>query len=151
MNEVTRLKKQVDDERRRQQEACKRIAILDDTVREQQVREKELQKQQERVQRLREERDRLWDEIRHLKDENYSLMHDITRLSEEKNGALMSNRDLQLTVRVPECICSIINCKNLYCTLLLHIYSIVHANIIYTCNYCFQEQSYAYLTLRKCK
>lgn len=110
MNEVTRLKKQVDDERRRQQEACKRIAILDDTVREQQVREKELQKQQERVQRLREERDRLWDEIRHLKDENYSLMHDITRLSEEKNGALMSNRDLQLTVRVPECICSIINC-----------------------------------------
>lgn len=99
MNEVTRLKKQVEDERRRQQEACKRIAILDDTVREQQVREKELQKQKERVQRLREERDRLWDEIRHLKDENYSLMHDITRLSEEKNGALMSNRDLQLTVR----------------------------------------------------
>lgn len=98
MNEVTRLKKQVEDERRRQQEACKRIAILDDTVREQQVREKELQKQKERVQRLREERDRLWDEIRHLKDENYSLMHDITRLSEEKNGALMSNRDLQLTI-----------------------------------------------------
>ncbi|XP_076145064.1 caspase recruitment domain-containing protein 9 isoform X2 [Alosa pseudoharengus] len=98
MSEVTRLQKQVEEERRRHQEASKRIAILDDTVREQQVREKELRKQKERVQRLREERDRLWDEMRQLKDENYSLMHDITRLSEEKNGALMSNRDLQLNI-----------------------------------------------------
>ncbi|XP_048092335.1 caspase recruitment domain-containing protein 9 isoform X2 [Alosa alosa] len=98
MSEVTRLQKQVEEERRRHQEASKRIAILDDTVREQQVREKELRKQKERVQRLREERDRLWDEMRQLKDENYSLMHNITRLSEEKNGALMSNRDLQLNI-----------------------------------------------------
>ncbi|XP_031441142.1 caspase recruitment domain-containing protein 9 isoform X2 [Clupea harengus] len=98
MSEVTRLQKQVEEEHRRLQEASKRVATLDDTVRQQEVRERELQKQQERVRRLREDRDRLWDEARQLKDENYSLMHDLTRLSEEKNSALMSNRDLQLSI-----------------------------------------------------
>ena len=48
---------------------------------------------------MREERDQQWEVVCHLKDENYSLMHNITKLSEEKNSALMSNRDLQLEVR----------------------------------------------------
>ncbi|KAL2079629.1 hypothetical protein ACEWY4_025373 [Coilia grayii] len=98
MSEVTRLQKQVAEEHRRHQEARRRITTLEDSARQQPLLEKELQKQQQRVQRLREERDRLWDEARQLKDENYSLMHDLTRLSEEKNCALMDNRDLQLNI-----------------------------------------------------
>ncbi|XP_063043555.1 caspase recruitment domain-containing protein 9 [Engraulis encrasicolus] len=98
MSEVRRLQKQKEEECRRHQEAKKHIAALEDAAKQQQVQEKELQKQQQRVQRLREERDRVWDEARQLKDENYSLMHDLTRLSEEKNCALMANRDLQLSI-----------------------------------------------------
>uniref|UniRef100_A0A8C8FDC6 CARD domain-containing protein n=1 Tax=Oncorhynchus tshawytscha TaxID=74940 RepID=A0A8C8FDC6_ONCTS len=98
MNEVTRLQKGLQEERRRRQEAAAAAATQEDTVRQHQVRERELRKQQERVHRMREEKDRLWEEVRHLKDENYSLMHDVTKLSEEKNSALMSNRDLQLEI-----------------------------------------------------
>uniref|UniRef100_A0AAY4BQ85 CARD domain-containing protein n=1 Tax=Denticeps clupeoides TaxID=299321 RepID=A0AAY4BQ85_9TELE len=58
----------------------------------------ELRKQRERVLRMREERDRLWEKARALKEENYGLLHELTRLSEEKNGAFMSNRDLQLEI-----------------------------------------------------
>lgn len=99
MSEVTRLQKGLQEERRRRQEATWAAATQEDSLRQQQVKERELRKQQERVQCMREERDRQWEVVCHLKDENYSLMHNLTKLSEEKNSALMSNRDLQLEVR----------------------------------------------------
>ncbi|XP_028850368.1 caspase recruitment domain-containing protein 9-like isoform X2 [Denticeps clupeoides] len=91
MSEVTKLQRLVKEERRRRQ-------ALDDAARQQQVRDHELRKQRERVLRMREERDRLWEKARALKEENYGLLHELTRLSEEKNGAFMSNRDLQLEI-----------------------------------------------------
>lgn len=99
MSEVTRLQKVLQDERKARLAASARIAEHADTVRRLQTRECELRKQQERVQRMREERDQMWDKARHLKDENYKLMSDMNRLSEEKNCAFMCNRDLQLEVR----------------------------------------------------
>ncbi|KAI4898345.1 hypothetical protein NFI96_024572 [Prochilodus magdalenae] len=99
MNEVTRLQNALQDERRARLEAAARAAEQMDSVRQLQTRECELRKQHERVLRMREDREKLWDEVRHLKDENYRLMHDVTRLSEEKSGALMCTRDLQLEVR----------------------------------------------------
>ncbi|XP_014027527.1 caspase recruitment domain-containing protein 9 isoform X1 [Salmo salar] len=98
MSEVTRLQKGLQEERRRRQEATWAAATQEDSLRQQQVKERELRKQQERVQCMREERDRQWEVVCHLKDENYSLMHNLTKLSEEKNSALMSNRDLQLEI-----------------------------------------------------
>ncbi|XP_066510771.1 caspase recruitment domain-containing protein 9 [Hoplias malabaricus] len=89
MNEVTRLQKTLQLERTTQHA---------DSARQLHARDCELRKQNERVQRLREEREQLWDEARRLKDENYTLMQDMTRLSEEKNRALMSTRDLQLEI-----------------------------------------------------
>ncbi|XP_072520815.1 caspase recruitment domain-containing protein 9 [Salminus brasiliensis] len=98
MNEVSKLQKALQDERRSRLEASARAAEHVDSARQLQTRECELRKQHERVQRMREEREQLWNEARRLKDENYRLMHDVTRLSEEKNGALMCNRDLQLEI-----------------------------------------------------
>lgn len=98
MNEVTRLQKVLQDERKARLVASARIAEHADTIRRLQTRECELRKQQERVQRMREERDQMWEKARHLKDENYKLMSDMNRLSEEKNSALMCNRDLQLEI-----------------------------------------------------
>lgn len=99
MNEVTRLQKALQDERKARLAASARVAEHADTVCRLQTRECELRKQQERIQRMREERDQMWDKARHLKDENYKLMSDMNRLSEEKNCAHMCNRDLQLEVR----------------------------------------------------
>lgn len=98
MNEVTRLQKALQDERKTRLEVSARLTEHTDTIRQLQTRECELRKQHERVQRMREERDQMWDKARHLKDENYKLMSDMNRLSEEKNCALMCNRDLQLEV-----------------------------------------------------
>lgn len=100
MSEVTRLQKALQEERKERLAAAARLAEHNDTVRQLQRRECELRKQQERVQRTREERDQMWEKARHLKDENYKLMSDMNRLSEEKNGAFMCNRDLQLEVRL---------------------------------------------------
>ncbi|XP_036454192.1 caspase recruitment domain-containing protein 9 isoform X1 [Colossoma macropomum] len=98
MSEVTRLQKALQDERRSRLEVAARAAEHMDSYRQLQTRECELRKQHERVLRMREDREKLWDEARRLKDENYRLMHDVTRLSEEKNGALMRTRDLQLEI-----------------------------------------------------
>lgn len=99
MNEVTRLQKTLQDERKARLAASARVAEHANTIRQLQTRECELRKQQERVQRMRGEWEQMWDEVRHLKDENYKLMSDMNRLCEEKNSALMCNRDLQLEVR----------------------------------------------------
>ncbi|XP_051518308.1 caspase recruitment domain-containing protein 9 isoform X3 [Myxocyprinus asiaticus] len=96
MSEVSRLQKLAQDERRARREMSAQAEEQLNTIRQLQLCETELHKQQERVQRMREERERVCEEARKLRDENYRLMHDLTRLSEEKNCALMSNRDLQL-------------------------------------------------------
>ncbi|XP_035385972.1 caspase recruitment domain-containing protein 9 isoform X2 [Electrophorus electricus] len=98
MSEVTRLQKAFQDERKARLKAAVRTTEQVDVIQRLQTRERELHVQQERVQRMREERDQLWNEAQHLKDENYRLMHDVTRLSEEKNCSLMCNRDLQLQI-----------------------------------------------------
>ncbi|KAK1792189.1 hypothetical protein P4O66_012146 [Electrophorus voltai] len=98
MSEVTRLQKAFQDERKARLKAAVRTTEQVDVIQRLQTRERELHVQQERVQRMREERDQLWNEAQHLKDENYRLMHDVTRLSEEKNCTLMCNRDLQLQI-----------------------------------------------------
>ncbi|KAG1957049.1 caspase recruitment domain-containing protein 9 isoform X3 [Pimephales promelas] len=98
MSEVSRLQKLAHDERKARLEASAQAAEQLDTIRQLQLRDSELHKQQDRVQRIREERERICEEARKLRDENYRLMHDLTRLSEEKNCALMCNRDLQLEI-----------------------------------------------------
>ncbi|XP_051518300.1 caspase recruitment domain-containing protein 9 isoform X2 [Myxocyprinus asiaticus] len=98
MSEVSRLQKLAQDERRARREMSAQAEEQLNTIRQLQLCETELHKQQERVQRMREERERVCEEARKLRDENYRLMHDLTRLSEEKNCALMSNRDLQLEI-----------------------------------------------------
>ncbi|KAK7165012.1 hypothetical protein R3I94_003407 [Phoxinus phoxinus] len=98
MSEVSRLQKLAQGERKARLETSAQAAEQLDTIRQLQLRDSELHKQQERVQRIREERERICEEARKLKDENYRLMHDLTRLSEEKNCALMCNRDLQLEI-----------------------------------------------------
>ncbi|XP_051748621.1 caspase recruitment domain-containing protein 9 [Ctenopharyngodon idella] len=98
MSEVSRLQKLAQDERRARHELSAQAAEHLDSIRQLQLRESELHKQQDRVQRIREERERICEEARKLRDENYRLMHDLTRLSEEKNSALMCNRDLQLEI-----------------------------------------------------
>ncbi|XP_048838328.1 caspase recruitment domain-containing protein 9 isoform X2 [Brienomyrus brachyistius] len=98
MSEMTRLQKALQEERLHRQEVSARMAAQQDTIRQQQVRESELRKQQERVCRMREERDKLVAEARHLKDENYNLLRDVTRLTEEKSKALMDARDLQMEI-----------------------------------------------------
>uniref|UniRef100_A0A672MIU6 Caspase recruitment domain family member 9 n=1 Tax=Sinocyclocheilus grahami TaxID=75366 RepID=A0A672MIU6_SINGR len=98
MSEVSRLQKLAQDERRMRLEVSAQAAEQLDTIRQLQLCESELHKQQDRVQRIREERERMCEEARKLRDENYRLMHDLTRLSEDKNCALMCNRDLQLEI-----------------------------------------------------
>lgn len=99
MNEVTRLQKALQNEHMARLEVSARATEQLNNIRKLQTHECELRKQQERVQRMREERDQLWNQSRRLWDENYKLMGDVNRLSEEKNTAIMSNRDLQLEVR----------------------------------------------------
>ncbi|XP_018955585.2 caspase recruitment domain-containing protein 9-like [Cyprinus carpio] len=98
MSEVSRLQKLAQDERRKRLEVSAQAAEQLDAIRQLQLCESELHKQKDRVQRTREERERMCEEARKLRDENYRLMHDLTRLSEEKSCALMCNRDLQLEI-----------------------------------------------------
>ncbi|XP_036383458.1 caspase recruitment domain-containing protein 9 [Megalops cyprinoides] len=98
MSEVTSLQKALQEERFHRQEVSAHVAAQDDTIRQLQIRESELRKQQERVHRMREDRDKFAEEVCRLKDENYALLRDVTRLSEEKNSALMCTRDLQLEI-----------------------------------------------------
>ncbi|XP_062873998.1 caspase recruitment domain-containing protein 9 [Trichomycterus rosablanca] len=98
MSEVTRLQKALQDEHMARLKVSARAAEQLNSIRKLQTRECELRKQQERVQRMRDERDQMWKQARCLWDENYKLMGDVNRLSEEKNCALMSNRDQQLEI-----------------------------------------------------
>lgn len=99
MSEVTKLQKAVQEEKRRSQELSCSLAAHEDTIKQLQVKDSELRKQQERVRKMKEERNAFSNEAKKLKDENYGLLRELAKQSEEKNTVLMKNRDLQLEVR----------------------------------------------------
>uniref|UniRef100_UPI003AAF81DF LOW QUALITY PROTEIN: caspase recruitment domain-containing protein 9 n=1 Tax=Centroberyx gerrardi TaxID=166262 RepID=UPI003AAF81DF len=98
MSEVSRLQRALQEERRRRQQACSVSKEQEAWSRQQQLRDRELRRLTERVQKVREERERLSEEVKQLRDHNYSLMADINTLGQEKNNALLANRDLQIEV-----------------------------------------------------
>ncbi|KAM3867583.1 caspase recruitment domain-containing protein 9 [Diretmus argenteus] len=98
MSEVARLQRALQEEKRRRQQARSVAKEQEAWSQQQQLRDRELRKLSERVQKVREERERLNEEVKQLRDHNYSLMADINSLGQEKNNALLANRDLQIEV-----------------------------------------------------
>uniref|UniRef100_A0A8C8R8J0 Caspase recruitment domain family member 9 n=1 Tax=Pelusios castaneus TaxID=367368 RepID=A0A8C8R8J0_9SAUR len=98
MNEIMKLQSAVHEERRKAQELNMWLHAKEDALKEMRVRDSMLRKHQERAQKMKEERDALAKELRKCKDENYSLAMSYAKQSEEKNAALMENRDLQLEI-----------------------------------------------------
>ncbi|XP_010350482.1 caspase recruitment domain-containing protein 9 [Saimiri boliviensis] len=91
MTEVMKLQKKV-------QDLTALLSSKDDFIKELRVKDSLLRKQQERVQRLKEECEAGSRELKRCKEENYDLAMRLARQSEEKGAALMRNRDLQLEV-----------------------------------------------------
>ncbi|XP_038230048.1 caspase recruitment domain-containing protein 9 isoform X1 [Dermochelys coriacea] len=98
MNEIMKLQSAVQEERRKAQELNMWLHAKEDAIKEMRVRDSVLRKHQERAQKMKEERDNLAKELRKCKDENYDLAMSYAKQSEEKNTALMKNRDLQLEI-----------------------------------------------------
>ncbi|XP_062237175.1 caspase recruitment domain-containing protein 9 isoform X2 [Platichthys flesus] len=98
MSELSRLQRALQEERRRRQMACSVAKEQEAWSQQQQLRDQELRKLTERVQKVREERERLSVEVKQLRDHNYSLMADINTLNQERSNALLANRDLQIEV-----------------------------------------------------
>nr|XP_056716186.1 caspase recruitment domain-containing protein 9 [Euleptes europaea] len=98
MKEITKLQGAVHEERRDVQELSALLHAKDDLLKEMRVKDSVLRKHQERAHKMKEERDNLSKELKQCKDENYKLAMSYARQSEEKNVALMKNRDLQLEV-----------------------------------------------------
>uniref|UniRef100_A0A1A7X7Q5 Caspase recruitment domain family, member 9 n=2 Tax=Iconisemion striatum TaxID=60296 RepID=A0A1A7X7Q5_9TELE len=98
MSELTRLQRALQDERRRRQQACSVAKEQEVWSCQQQLKDRELRKLTERVQKIREEREQLNEEVKQLRDHNYSLMADINTLNQDKSNALLANRDLQIEV-----------------------------------------------------
>uniref|UniRef100_A0A3Q3FPP6 Caspase recruitment domain family, member 9 n=1 Tax=Labrus bergylta TaxID=56723 RepID=A0A3Q3FPP6_9LABR len=98
MSELSRLQRALQDERRRRQQACAVANEQEVWSRQQKLRDRELRKLTERIHKVREERERLNEEVKQLRDHNYSLMADINTLSQEKSNAQLANRDLQIEV-----------------------------------------------------
>ncbi|XP_028664912.1 caspase recruitment domain-containing protein 9 isoform X2 [Erpetoichthys calabaricus] len=98
MSEVTKLQKSVKEEKCQKEQLSECLATQNDTIKQLQVKDSELRKQQERVRKMKEERDGFNEEARKLRDENYKLLLEFAKLSEEKNTALMKTRDLQLEI-----------------------------------------------------
>uniref|UniRef100_A0A6I8S030 Caspase recruitment domain family member 9 n=1 Tax=Xenopus tropicalis TaxID=8364 RepID=A0A6I8S030_XENTR len=98
MNEMLKLQQIIQDERQKYKELNKELLDKEDVIRQTQVKDNELKKHQERVKKMKEESDKLIAERNKLKDENYDLAMRYARQSEEKNAALMRNRDLQLEI-----------------------------------------------------
>ncbi|XP_013885990.1 caspase recruitment domain-containing protein 9 [Austrofundulus limnaeus] len=99
MSELSRLQRALQDERRRRQQACSVAKEQKERSRQQQLKDRELKKLTERVQKILEEREQLNKELKQLRDHNYSLMADINSLNQEKSNALLANRDLQIESR----------------------------------------------------
>ncbi|XP_023083424.1 caspase recruitment domain-containing protein 9 isoform X3 [Piliocolobus tephrosceles] len=91
MTEVMKLQKKV-------QDLTTLLSSKDDFIKELRVKDSLLRKHQERVQRLKEECEASSRELKRCKEENYDLAMRLARQSEEKGGALMRNRDLQLEI-----------------------------------------------------
>ncbi|KAG8447511.1 hypothetical protein GDO86_014857 [Hymenochirus boettgeri] len=100
MSEMLKLQQVIQDERQNYKQLNRILCEKEDTIRQMQVKDNELKKQQERVQRIKEERDNLIVELKKCKDENYDLAMRFAHQSEEKNVALMKNRDLQLEIEL---------------------------------------------------
>ncbi|OXB76346.1 UNVERIFIED_CONTAM: hypothetical protein H355_006757 [Colinus virginianus] len=98
MNEITKLQRTVQEERQKVQELTVWLHDKENMIREMWVRDSLLRKHQERVQKMKEERDSLSKELRKCKDENYNLAMSYAKQSEEKSSALMKNRDLLLEI-----------------------------------------------------
>ncbi|XP_065593391.1 caspase recruitment domain-containing protein 9 isoform X2 [Cyrtonyx montezumae] len=98
MNEITKLQRTVQEERQKVQELTVWLHNKENMIREMWVRDSLLRKHQERVQKMKEERDSLSKELRKCKDENYNLAMSYAKQSEEKSSALMKNRDLLLEI-----------------------------------------------------
>ncbi|XP_074150197.1 caspase recruitment domain-containing protein 9 isoform X3 [Sminthopsis crassicaudata] len=91
MNEVMKLQKKV-------QDLNVMLSAKDDFIKEVRVKDSMLRKHQERVQKMKDECESFSQELKRCKDENYDLAMLYARQSEEKNMALMRNRDLQLEI-----------------------------------------------------
>ncbi|XP_068105333.1 caspase recruitment domain-containing protein 9 [Hyperolius riggenbachi] len=98
MNEMMKLQQTIQEERRRYKELAAEATEKDATIRQLQVRDSELKKHQERVQKMKEERENFNKELKKCKDEIYELAMKYAQLSEEKTAAVMKNRDLQLEI-----------------------------------------------------
>ncbi|XP_053138353.1 caspase recruitment domain-containing protein 9 isoform X3 [Hemicordylus capensis] len=98
MNEITKLQGAIRGERHKLQELSLLLQAKEDLLKELRVRDNVLRKHQERAHKMKEERDRLGQELRRCKEENYQLALSYAKQSEEKNAALMRNRDLQLEI-----------------------------------------------------
>ncbi|KAG8142098.1 hypothetical protein E2320_006726 [Naja naja] len=96
MSEVSKLQAAVREERQKVQELNVTLSTKEDTIKEMRVRDSVLRKYQERAHKVKEERDSLSKELMLCREENYKLAMNYARQSEEKNVALMKNRDLQL-------------------------------------------------------
>ncbi|XP_027725301.1 caspase recruitment domain-containing protein 9 isoform X2 [Vombatus ursinus] len=91
MNEVMKLQKKV-------QDLNVMLSAKDDFIKEMRVKDSMLRKHQERVQKMKDDCEAFSRELKRCKDENYDLAMLYARQSEEKNAALMRNRDLQLEI-----------------------------------------------------
>ncbi|XP_038637734.1 caspase recruitment domain-containing protein 9 [Scyliorhinus canicula] len=98
MAEIQKQQQAVIQANKRLQETTIELSKKDDQIRQLQVKVSELQKHQERFWKMREERNNFSEELKCCKEENYKWAKDFAMQSEEKNTALMRNRDLQLEI-----------------------------------------------------
>ncbi|KAM5146152.1 caspase recruitment domain-containing protein 9 [Mantella aurantiaca] len=98
MNEMLKLQQTIQEERRKYKELNALMVEKEASIRQLQVKDSEMKKYQERVQKMKEERDNFNKELKKCKDEIYELAMKYAQLSEEKTNAVMRNRDLQLEI-----------------------------------------------------
>ncbi|KAM3825628.1 caspase recruitment domain-containing protein 9 isoform 2-T2 [Vipera latastei] len=98
MSEVSKLQAAIREERQKVQELNVALSTKEDTIKEMRVRDSVLRKYQERAHKVKEERDALSKELILCREENYKMAMKYAKQSEEKNVALMKNRDLQLEI-----------------------------------------------------
>ncbi|XP_044309104.1 caspase recruitment domain-containing protein 9 [Varanus komodoensis] len=98
MSEILKLQGTICEERKKVQELHLLLSTKEDLIKEMRVKDSVLRKHQERVQKMKEERDSLSKELKRCRDENYELAMSYARQSEEKSVALMRNRDLLLKI-----------------------------------------------------
>ncbi|XP_043914657.1 caspase recruitment domain-containing protein 9 isoform X2 [Protopterus annectens] len=98
MNEVTKLQHAVKAEQKRNNELKQELVAREDEIKQLKVKESELHKLQDRVRKMKDEKESVSEELKKCKEESYDLAMKYAKLSEEKNEALMRTRDLQLEI-----------------------------------------------------